>query len=318
MAEQKNTTKPEKKTAKKAADSKKKSVKKTDAASQDTQQPTLISENTTFTITLKADDIATTKQKVLQKAQQQAKFEGFRKGKAPLALVEERLGENRVRDMVLEELLSDAYIAHIRENDLQPLTDPAVSAESVEEGKDWVFKVEIAETPDFELGEYQKIVTDTKKKHDLWKEKAAKSDTEKDAENVSPEMKRQQQISALLEAILEKVTIQIPELLVRKETERALHEFGHQLEHMNVTLDDYLEKVGKSIQDIHQEYAARSLMNLQVEFLLGAIVRTEKIELPEKEVEAILSQVENPSAEQRQYVIASLLKQRAVDHLLTL
>ncbi|MCD8484245.1 trigger factor family protein [Candidatus Woesebacteria bacterium] len=291
-----------------------KDTSQTSKKSAQKDQPTLIAENTTFTLTLSAEEIAKTKQQVLQKAQKQAKFEGFRQGKAPLAMVEERLGANRVRDMVLEELLSDAYVTYIREHKLMPLTDPAVSAESVEEGKDWTFKVEIAETPEVELGDYQKIVQETKKSHELWKDSKKKDDKK---EETPEEMKRQQQISALLEGILEKVTIKIPELLVRKETERALHEFGHQLEHMNVSLDDYLEKVGKSIQDIHQEYAARALMNLQVEFLLGAIVRAEKIELPEKEVTEILSQVENPSEDQRQYVIASLLKQKAVDHLLT-
>lgn len=310
MPKAKSTIQPEKKTVKKTDKPAKKTVSQ---AKKDNDASSLIGENTKFTLTLSASDIAKNKQSVLAKAQQQAKFEGFRQGKAPLAMVEERLGESRVRDLILEELLSAAYTDYVREHKIFPLTDPSVSIESVEEGKDWVFAVEVAVTPEVELGNYQKIVTDTKKKHELWAEK--KDDK---APEVSPDVKRQQQISALLEAILEKVVIKVPELLLRKETERALHEFSHQLEHMNITIDAYLEKVGKTQQDIQQEYAARSLMNLQVEFLLGAIVKEEKIELPEKEVADVLSQVEKPTAEQRQYVISSLLKQKAVDHLLTL
>lgn len=313
MPKAKSTTKPEKKTEKKATKPAKKTVSQ---AKQNNDATSLIGENTKFTLTLAAVDISKAKQAALQKAQQQAKFEGFRQGKAPLSLVEERLGEARVRDLILEDLLSIAYTNYVREHKLLPLTDPAISIESMEEGKDWSFNVEIAETPAVELGNYEKIVADTKKKHELWQESTSKK---KDEEPEVPEdVKRQQQISALLEAILDQVTIKVPELLLRKETEHALHEFSHQLEHMNISMEDYLEKVGKSMQDIQQEYAARSLMNLQVEFLLGAVVKAAKIQLPEKEVTDILAQVENPTPEQRQYVISSLLKQKAVDHLLTL
>jgi len=317
MANAKTSTKPEKTTEKKAVPADKKAPKKTvKQAKKADDASSLIGENTTFTITLKAADIAETRSKVLKHAQQHAKFEGFRQGKAPLAMVEERLGENRVRDMILEDLLSLAYTNYVREHKIFPLTDPDVTIGSIEADKDWTFHVAVAEMPEIALPDFKKIVADTKKKHDLWKE-TKKKDTD-ETEEVPAEVKRQQQISALLEAIIEKTSIKIPELLLRKETERQLHEFSHQLEHMNLEINDYLEKIGKSLQDIQQEYAARSLMNLQVEFLLGAIVREEKIELPEKEVADILAQVENPTDEQRQYVISSLLKQKAVDLLLTI
>ena len=76
----------------------------------------------------------------------EASFPGFRKGKAPRALVEKRVGGALVTE-ARNQLMSDAYSRAIEENSLRPISDPRPGeGESVPElarGKDFRFVVEM-------------------------------------------------------------------------------------------------------------------------------------------------------------------------------
>lgn len=87
----------------------------------------------------------------------EASFPGFRKGKAPRALVEKRVGGALVTE-ARNQLMSDAYSRAIEENSLRPISDPRpVEGESVPElarGKDFRFVVEIEVAPDFAIPDF--------------------------------------------------------------------------------------------------------------------------------------------------------------------
>lgn len=279
-----------------------------------------ISANTTFSLTISQDKVAAARQKVLQTAQRNVKLEGFRHGKAPLAMVEQRLGEDKIRQYMAEEVLPEAYRQVILENKYTPMTDPDVQVVSMEPGKDWEFTVSIAQPPEITLGNYKKIVTDLKKTHELWKTEKKANQEEKSADKQGRE--EQQKLQVILQTLLEKITIPVPELLLRQETQRQMYELGAQLERLNMTLNQYLEKTQQTAEQIQQEIAIRTLMNLQVDFLLGSIVREEKLEVTHDEIHAVMPHDHDHghhlSEEQHQQVAVSLLKQKATSFLLTL
>lgn len=289
----------------------------------------LVGENTTFTVTFKWEQVEQAQQKALEKTQASAKLEGFRKGKAPLALIAKTMGEKGLRDATLETVLPDMYRQGLQENKYLPLTDPEVRLDSIEPNQDWTVTFIIATAPEMNLEGYEAVVTELKKTHEAWKtpakddKKDEKSgEGEKKEEKTSPdaeaEAQRGAQINAVIEALLQKYPIVIPELLVRTETQRRLQDLGKQLEQFNMSVDDYLARSQKTLEQIQQEMAAQSLLALQVEMLLGGLIRFKKIKVEHELVHQALPTDRQVSQAEHDYVESVLLKQAAVEHLLTL
>lgn len=312
--------------AKTTATSPKKETKTTAPKKRGTSDkaPKLILDNTVFQLSVPASDIATARQQALKSAKTQIKQDGFRKGHVPTKLVEKNVNDQYLVQQILEMVLPPVYQKYLEENKLQPLTEPDVKPLSMDPDKDWTFEVAIAQKPVVDAAQYAEIVKSTKKTHELWQEPKEKKADEKE---VSQEALRQQRLQVLLTALLEKIPVQIPELLLRRETEQQLHELEHQLEHMKMTMQDFLRHSQKKIEDVQQDYAARALGNLQVELLLGAIIALAKLEVAEQEVTDTLKQQLDKYPEKSkpqittrdiQYVHATLLKQKALDHLLNL
>ncbi len=87
----------------------------------------------------------------------EAALPGFRKGKAPRALIEKRFGANILNE-ARGQIMSDAYQRAIEENKLRPISEPRpVAGETVPElqrGKGFAFSVEIEVAPDFAVPEF--------------------------------------------------------------------------------------------------------------------------------------------------------------------
>lgn len=330
MAEtKKSTTKKSPVKATKAKTAKAASQAKNQSAASD-----LIADNRTFTLTIPAADIAQARQHALEHARQRLKKDGFRQGHAPDALVEKSVGSQYILQHTLETAVPPAYEKLLQEKKLLPLTEPDLKPLSLAEGEDWTFEVAIAERPEIDVSKYESIVQDTKAKHPLWQaktpaKKSQKADPEKDKEEKAPseEERKQQRLQAILTALLEKITVRIPELLLRRETEYQLHELEHQLEHLQMSLADFLKNSGKTQEELQQDYATRAFGNLQVELLLGAIIEKANLKNTEAEISAVLQQrlANYPegskpqiTTQDIQYVNGMLLKQKALDHLLNL
>lgn len=284
------------------------------APKKDETKNELIGPNEVFTLTVPRTALDASRQRVLQKAQQQVKIDGFRQGKTPLKIVEQRLGEGKILELMADDVLSPAYNQALQEKKLQPLSEPEVKPLKMEVTGDWEFEITVAVLPEIDTQKTASHIEELKRKNELWT-KEPKEDTDV----------RQERLQVILTTLLEKIKVQVPELLLRKETERQLHELSHQLEHLNLTVADYLKKIDKSIEEVQQEYAARALSTLQVEIFLANYIREQKIETTPQEVERILTakyaeSTKKPeiSRQEIEYVHATLLKQKAIDSLLTI
>lgn len=105
-------------------------------------------------IILSAEDYAPHKKKALQKVQANASIKGFRKGKAPLSLIEKLHGQ-QIHESASEEAVQAAFASYAQENNLQPFGTPYVTEvnQSEEGGLDFKIRYEIL--PEFELGDYK-------------------------------------------------------------------------------------------------------------------------------------------------------------------
>ncbi len=298
---------------KKTKSTTKKAAVKSAAAENKTAE--LIVPSHTFALTIKHADTAAARQRALQRAQQSVKIDGFRQGKVPLKLVEERIGSQGLLELMVDDLLPKAYRAYLEENKLQPLTDPEVKPKSLEEGKDWEFEIAIAVAPELTLGDYAAIVKAT----------PVPEHGEHDGHDHSAEELKQIQLQAILGELLKNIPVKVPELLLRKETEHRLHQIAHQLERVNLSLEDYLKNINKTQEELQQEYAISTMASLQVELLLAAIIKTADLKVETAELEALIKArlanrkpEEKLTREELNYLHSALLKQKAIDHLLSL
>lgn len=80
---------------------------------------------------------------------------GFRPGRIPRHIIEQRVGKDYLYQEATEGLVSRSYFQALQEHKLRPVAEPELEiAEKLEEEKEFVFKVKVEVLPEVKLGEY--------------------------------------------------------------------------------------------------------------------------------------------------------------------
>ncbi len=95
------------------------------------------------------------------KIKQTAKVDGFRKGKAPVEVVERKYGEYADQE-VAENLMKSALIDAITEKQTNPIAEPAYNFDGIKRGEAFKFTAIIEVYPTVELGKYKEVAADEK------------------------------------------------------------------------------------------------------------------------------------------------------------
>ncbi|MBP5305191.1 MAG: trigger factor [Lachnospiraceae bacterium] len=95
--------------------------------------------------------------KAYNKRKNQISIPGFRKGKAPLNMVEKMYGSGVFYEDAANELMPDAYEQAAKECGLEIVSQPEVDVVQVEKGKAFIFSATVATKPEVELGEYKGV-----------------------------------------------------------------------------------------------------------------------------------------------------------------
>ena len=82
---------------------------------------------------------------------------GFRKGKAPMKVIENHYGEGVFYEEALDAIFPEIYQAALKEHDVQVVDRPELDVEQIGRGKELKFTVEVFVRPDVELGDYKKL-----------------------------------------------------------------------------------------------------------------------------------------------------------------
>ncbi|MTV48671.1 trigger factor [Heliobacillus mobilis] len=87
---------------------------------------------------------------------------GFRKGKAPRMIIEARFGKEVFYEDALEFVVPEAYAQAIAENNIDPVDQPEIDVEKIEQGQPLVFKATVTVKPEVQLGEYKGVEVENK------------------------------------------------------------------------------------------------------------------------------------------------------------
>lgn len=108
------------------------------------------------TITVPWEDLSPRWDSTLQKLNQELELPGFRKGTAPLLMVEQHLG-NKVSDEVFKTVFPQFLVDALQGSNIVPIDYPRYQITSFSKGQPLTFKATITQKPEVKVGEYKGI-----------------------------------------------------------------------------------------------------------------------------------------------------------------
>ena len=115
-----------------------------------------------LTIEASADEFDKAIQKAFQKNKNKFNIQGFRKGKAPLAIIEKMYGAGVFYEDAANEIIPEAYEKAALESELEIVSRPEIDVVQIEKGKPFIFTAEVAIKPEVTLGQYKGIEVEKK------------------------------------------------------------------------------------------------------------------------------------------------------------
>jgi trigger factor len=85
---------------------------------------------------------------------QQVRVPGFRPGKAPARIIDQRVGRSAVLEQAVQDMLPQAYSDAVRNNELRALGQPQIALTKVEDGDSIAFTAEVDVRPEVALPDY--------------------------------------------------------------------------------------------------------------------------------------------------------------------
>ena len=108
-----------------------------------------------LTIEAAAEEFDAAIQKAYLKNKGKMNVQGFRKGKAPRAIIEKLYGPSVFYEDAANIVIPDAYEKAAEESGLDIVSRPEINVVQIEKGKSFIFTAEVAVKPEVTLGEYK-------------------------------------------------------------------------------------------------------------------------------------------------------------------
>ena len=110
-----------------------------------------------LTIEMPFSDLKPALDKAYQQIAAQVNIPGFRKGKVPPQVIDQRFGRGAVLEQAINEALPGAYAEAVTEHSLRPMGQPEVDVTKLEDGDVVEFTAEVDVRPEFDLPDFSTI-----------------------------------------------------------------------------------------------------------------------------------------------------------------
>lgn len=108
-----------------------------------------------LTFEVPAEEFDQALDQAFKKVVKDVQLPGFRKGRVPRGLFEQRFGVESLYQDAVDIVLPEAYSKAVDEADIFPIVQPSVDIEQIEKGKALIFTAEVEVKPEVTLGEYK-------------------------------------------------------------------------------------------------------------------------------------------------------------------
>jgi len=104
-----------------------------------------------------AEDFAAALKKAYTKTAGRFNIPGFRRGKAPMHVIEMHYGAGVFFEEAFDEIFPTVYSEAIREHNVEPVDRPELDVTQIEKGKELIFSCEVFVRPEVTLGNYKEL-----------------------------------------------------------------------------------------------------------------------------------------------------------------
>lgn len=91
--------------------------------------------------------------------------------------------------------------------------------------------------------------------------------------------------------VIENSKIDYPEVMVTERVEERLAELTEELKKREVTLDDYLKRVGKTLEELRSDYANEAREGLKVNLVIYEVAEKESIKVEDADIDAEIKRI---------------------------
>ena len=107
--------------------------------------------------TIEAEKFDEGMKKVFTKSAKYFNIPGFRKGKAPMAIVEKQYGPEIFYEDTFNEIVPEEYERELKENNIEAVSRPEIEVKQMGKGQDLIFTAVVQTKPEVKLGKYKGI-----------------------------------------------------------------------------------------------------------------------------------------------------------------
>lgn len=149
-------------------------------------------------------------------------------------------------------------------------------------GKPAKFKVKVNEIKVKELPELDDEFAKDVSEFDTLEE--LKADLREHIQEENERRARYEEEEEGLQAVLAKTEVEIPRVMIDNEIDGYIHDLESRLSYQGLSLDMYLDMMGKNLADFRKEYEERSTKNVRTRLVLEEIFKIEKLEVTEDDI----------------------------------
>src|SRR5579859_6937391 len=174
-------------------------------------------------------DVDRAQEKALADLAKEVTVAGFRKGKAPIEKVREKIDPGKLLEKSLGQILPEAYTKALTDNKIRPIIYPKF--EIMKQGDTWEIQAKTAELPQVDLPDYKDLVAGAIR-----------------AASIKKELAKQEKEDIVIRTLVESIKVKIPRIIIEDEVNARLSSLLERTEKLGLKLEQYLASIGKTEQ----------------------------------------------------------------------
>lgn len=197
-------------------------------------------------------------------------------------------------------------------------------------GKEALFKVKINSIKEKQLPELDDEFAQDVSEFDTLEEYRA--DIKKNLIESAERNALVQKQNNAIDALIESSNVEAPESMINEEVDKAFRDFAGRIRQYNMELDNYFKMLNTTEEAVREQLKPEATKRANAELVIDAFAKLENIEVSEEEIDKEIDEFgknmkvkdfegfkkELKSGEGLEGITASLIRRKAVDHLVSL